>query len=81
YPTAFTHLDGKSLKVFSSEKIIEGHDYTVGTWISDGKKFLRVATVNGFVGLKEIQLQGKKRMMVDAFLRGYKLSDEVVILK
>ncbi|MFK7904768.1 MAG: methionyl-tRNA formyltransferase [Chitinophagales bacterium] len=80
YPTAFTHLDGKSLKVFSSEKIIEAHDYKVGTWLSDGKKFLRVATLDGFVELKEIQLQGKKRMMADAFLRGYKLSDEVVIL-
>ena len=77
YPTAFTYLGEKSLKVFSSEKIIELHEYEPGTWISDGKKFLRVTTMDGLIDLKEIQLQGKKRMMVDAFLRGYRLPDFV----
>lgn len=80
YPTAFTHLGNKSLKVFSSEKIIEEHDYEAGTWVSDGKTFLRAATVDGFIDLKEIQLQGKKRMMVDAFLRGYRLGEDCVMV-
>ncbi|MGB0932375.1 MAG: methionyl-tRNA formyltransferase [Chitinophagales bacterium] len=80
YPTAFTYLGGKSLKVFSSTKIIEGHEYESGTWVSDGKTFLRAATINGFIDLKEIQLQGKKRMMADAFLRGYRLGEDCVVV-
>ncbi len=78
YPTAFAYLDGKSLKIFSSAKIIGEHDYEAGIWVSDGKTFLRAATTDGFIDLKEIQLQGKKRMMVDAFLRGYHLGDDCV---
>ncbi|MEZ4888385.1 MAG: methionyl-tRNA formyltransferase [Chitinophagales bacterium] len=79
YPTAFTHLDGQSLKVFSSAKIMENHGYEADTWLSDGKTFLRVATLDGFIDLKEVQLQGKKRLMVDAFLRGYRLGENVLI--
>lgn len=80
YPTAFTHLDGKTLKVFSAAKIIEAHEYEVGAWLSDGKRFLRVATEDGFIDLKEIQLQGKKRMNVKAFLNGYGLSENVILI-
>lgn len=73
YPTAFTHIDGKVLKIYESEIIIEKHDLKPGSYISDGKNELKFATKDGFLKLLEIQIEGKKRMSVSDFLRGYRL--------
>lgn len=73
YPTAFTHIDGKVLKIYESEIIIKKHDLMPGSYISDGKNELKFATKDGFLKLLEIQIEGKKRMSVSDFLRGYRL--------
>jgi methionyl-tRNA formyltransferase len=73
FPGAFTQLDNKILKVFKSEKEITSTSIAAGTFESDGKTYLRFAASNGYVYLKEIQLEGKKRMKVEDFLRGNKL--------
>lgn len=74
YPTAFTQLDGKSLKVFKATKeIIAQTEIAVGDYWSDGKNELKFATSDGFIKLLDIQIEGKKRMSVPDFLRGYKL--------
>lgn len=72
YPTAWTMLDGKKLKVFRTTKEIVAHKEAVGTFHSDNKNFVKVATLDGFVHLLELQLEGKKRMETKAFLNGYK---------
>lgn len=72
YPTAWTTLDGKKLKVFRTLKVIEAHNHKAGTFHSDNKKQLRIATTDGYVDILELQLQGKKRMMIKDFLNGYK---------
>ena len=71
YPGAWTTLNGKKLKVFKTKKSIENHSKQVGTIVSDDKKFLKIATADGFVEVLELQLQGKKRMDTKAFLNGY----------
>jgi methionyl-tRNA formyltransferase len=73
FPGAFTQLDNKILKVFKSEKEITSTSIAAGTFESDGKTYLRFAASNGYVYLKEIQLEGKKRMKVEDFLRGNKV--------
>ncbi|WP_461790096.1 methionyl-tRNA formyltransferase [Pedobacter sp.] len=75
YPTAFTSLNGKSLKVFKVEKDLTTPIQSAGTFETDGKTFLKFATENGYIKLLELQLEGKKRMMVDEFLRGVRLVD------
>lgn len=75
YPTAWTELDGKSLKIFMAAKIAEEHSLEVGSVDTDGKTYIKVAASNGFLSLKEIQLQGKKRMKVEDFLRGARLEN------
>lgn len=72
YPTAFIYLNGKKLKVFKSKKKVEPHQMQPGTFHSDGKAFLYLACTDGFLELEEIQLEGKKRMNVNDFLRGYR---------
>ncbi len=79
YPTAFTHLDNKVLKVYKTEKELVPHSYEAGSFISDGKTYLKVATLDGFIKLREIQIEGKKRMDVADFLRGYKSEETIIV--
>ncbi len=73
YPTAFTTLNGKGLKIFHVEKEIQDHQQNPGEYITDHKSYLKFATSDGFISVKELQLEGKKRMKIDEFLRGVKL--------
>jgi len=72
YPAAFTFMNGKKLKIFSSQKETGNEANEPGKYITDHKTFLKFATADGFVSLKEIQLEGKKRMKIDDFLRGWR---------
>ena len=72
YPAAWTTLQGKTLKIFTCEKIIEAHSKQTGEVETDSKTYLRYTCADGYVLIKDMQLEGKKRMKVDEFLRGYK---------
>jgi methionyl-tRNA formyltransferase len=72
YPAAWTILQGKTLKVYTAEKIIESHTKPSGVVETDGKTYLRYSCADGYISVRDIQLEGKKRMKVDEFLRGYK---------
>ena len=77
YPGAFTTLNGKMLKVFKSKKSdVENFQIQKsepGKAESDGKTFLRFHCADFPIDLLEIQLEGKKRMNVQEFLRGNKI--------
>lgn len=72
FPAAFTLLDGKTLKIFRAEKDTTAPLVPPGKYESDGKHFLRYAGKDGYIEIKELQVEGRKRMQVEAFLRGYK---------
>jgi len=72
YPGAWTMLGDKVLKVFETE-ISEGGGEAPGTVYSDGKKMLAFTTNDGALSIKTLQLEGKKRMNVEEFLRGTKI--------
>ena len=72
YPGAFSFLNDKMLKIFKAEKEITKHELQTGTIQSDGKTFLKFACADGFIHCKEIQPEGKKKMAVDDFLRGWR---------
>jgi methionyl-tRNA formyltransferase len=73
YPAAFSFLNDKMLKIYKSKKEIAAHEYKNGELISDNKTFLKFSCSNGFISITELQLEGKKKMSVEDFLRGYKL--------
>ena len=73
YPTAFTFLNDKTLKIFKVEKENVTPTVNAGDYETDGKTFLKFASNNGYIKLLELQLEGKKRMLVDEFLRGVRL--------
>ena len=76
YPAAWIDLqfpgqsDNMTLKVFESEKETEQHNMPVGTIVTDGKKFAKIAFTDGFIQLKSVQAPGKKRMDIGELLRG-----------
>jgi methionyl-tRNA formyltransferase len=74
YPTATTTFQKKLLKIFSGKKEIIAHQIAIGHFVTDSKTFLKFATKDGFIHCIEIQLEGKKKMLIEDFLRGYKFS-------
>jgi len=72
YPTAWTMLEGKVLKIYKADVVNINTPAAPGTFQSDGKSYLHVITANGTLNLQDIQLEGKKRMPVEEFLRGYR---------
>ena len=73
YPTAFTTLQDKILKVFGAEYEVTETGDEPGEFFSDNKTYLKVSTTDGFVMLTDVQLEGKKRMGIVEFLRGVRL--------
>lgn len=72
WPSAYTFLNGKSLKVWKAavEQKVSGSEEP-GTIVNTDKEGIHVACGQDRLVLKEIQLEGKKRMDAAAFLRGY----------
>ncbi len=71
YPTAWTMLRGRRLKLFSASKCSEPCSAAPGEADSDGRSFLRFACTDGWLSLTSVQMEGKRRMAVEDFLRGY----------
>lgn len=76
YPGAFTYLNDKILKIFRSEKESASCADNAGSVRTDGKTFLKFACAHGYIHVTELQLEGKKRMKIDEFLRGYKVNTQ-----
>lgn len=80
YPAAWSELSNNSgetivVKIFESEKIVETHQLSPGTIVTDGKSYLKVAVADGFVRILALQFPGKKRLRTEELLRGYKIGD------
>ncbi len=75
WPSAYTKLDGKTFKIWKA-KVVEGKDEVhPGCIFHIGKNEMYVQTGDGALSLLEVQLEGKKRMDVGSFLRGYEVEE------
>jgi methionyl-tRNA formyltransferase len=78
YPAAWTTLDGKVLKIFETEivneELLELDNFVFEEFKlkTDHKKHLLIQTSDSFLAIKSLQLEGKKRMTTEEFLRGYR---------
>lgn len=70
YPAAWTRIDNKICKLFKVQAVASGGNEPLKT---DGKTYLHLKTADGYVAVEELQLEGKKRMGIEEFLRGNKL--------
>jgi len=74
FPSAFTRINGKNCKIFRTT-VESGSltNSTPGEWETDQKSFLKFQTGDGVISIEELQLEGKKRMKIEEFLRGNSL--------
>ncbi len=75
FPGAITKVDGKIVKLFSTSILYENPKEPTGSFVTDGKTYARFACIDGYIQLNDIQWEGKKRMPIADFLRGYKKMD------
>ena len=73
YPTAFTFFQDKTLKLFRVELDKTSPEVVPGSVVTDHKMELKFACQDGFIIVKELQLEGKKRLLIEDFLRGTRL--------
>ncbi len=74
FPGAFSYLDSKMLKIFKSKKEYAQPKEAPGNYATDKKTYLKFAAIDGYIHVEELQLEGKKKMLVEEFLRGYRFN-------
>lgn len=72
-PGAFTSLAGKNLKIYRSSREETPISGQAGHYETDHRTYLKFACADGYLHVKELQLEGKKKMNVEEFLRGFRL--------
>ena len=78
WPSAYTFLDGKSLKIWEAQAI-EGEKGQAGEIVEVRKDAIVVMTGDGLLLITELQLAGKKRMDTGAFLLGYEVKEGKIL--
>jgi methionyl-tRNA formyltransferase len=73
YPGAWMLMDDKTVKILrTAPEATPTPPQSHGTWHSDGKNYLKISVLDGFVQVLELQMEGKKRMSARDFLNGFK---------
>ena len=95
WPSAYTMWNGKTIKIWAADVIAgrEAADFlsesgvpaetgtAPGTVVCSDKRRLVVCTSGGLLSIRELQMEGKKRMDTPAFLRGYPIPAGDVFVK
>ncbi|MFY7965025.1 MAG: methionyl-tRNA formyltransferase [Chitinophagaceae bacterium] len=72
YPAAYTTLNDKKIKIFSCEKEITSPKESIGSYITNNKTFLKFVCTDGYISIVELQMEGKKRIKIEEFLKGFR---------
>lgn len=72
YPGAFTTLKSNVFKIYKSSYTNEPPRSQPGEFETDNGKYLRFAASDGYIYAKDVQMEGKKRMSIEEFLRGFR---------
>jgi methionyl-tRNA formyltransferase len=74
YPAAYTMLNDKILKIYTAALESNANLTNIpGSFETDNKTYLKFAATDGWINVLDLQLEGKKRMGVEEFLRGMRL--------
>ena len=79
WPSAYTYLNGKTLKIWKATVHPGNTDAAPGTVVKADKQSLVIQTGVDRLSLEEVQLEGKKRMPVADFLRGFTIGNGTVL--
>ena len=70
---AFTMFNDKMLKIFRCKKEPGAVSLPPGNFTTDYQTYLKFASIDGFLSVTELQMEGKKKMSVEEFLRGFRI--------
>ena len=73
WPSAFTLYKGKTLKIWEADVVPLEKKEEPGTVVFVAKDFFDIATKEGTLRVKSLQLEGKKKVAVKDFLLGYEI--------
>lgn len=78
WPSAYTHLNNKTFKIWKAAVLDEAYDCEPGCICRVSKNEMHVMTGDGVLSLLEVQLEGKKRMDIESFLRGFSVEEGTI---
>ena len=78
WPSAYTHLNSKTFKIWKAAVLDEAYDCEPGCICRVSKNEMHVMTGDGVLSLLEVQLEGKKRMDIESFLRGFSVEEGTI---
>lgn len=81
WPSAYTAFEGRTLKLWEAEvtdECSDGQD-EYGRIVKVEKDSFLVKTGKGCLRIRQLQLEGKKRMDTCAFLRGYPVKEGIIL--
>jgi methionyl-tRNA formyltransferase len=79
WPSAYTVWNGKVMKLWEAEVVDKEYEGAYGQVVEAGRDSLVIKTGKGSLSIRKLQLQGKKCMEIDAFLRGYQIAEGTVL--
>ena len=79
WPSAYTYIDGKTLKIWEAEVLDRNYGCEYGEVAEVTRNSLIIQTGIGALSVKSVQLEGKKRMDVASFLRGCQIEEGIVL--
>lgn len=71
HPGAWITIDGATVKIFQCRYRHQHHGNDPGVKLSDGKHYLRIYGLDGYIEILELQMEGKKKMDIKSFLNGF----------
>jgi methionyl-tRNA formyltransferase len=72
HPGAFTNFDEKICKILRVTREPAAHNLVPGSYQTDGKTFLKFVAPGGYLNVLELQIEGKRKMNIADFLRGFR---------
>lgn len=78
WPSAYTAWNGRLIKIWEADVVEKEYEGAYGQVTEVSRDRLIVKTGKGGLSIRQLQLQGKKRMDISAFLRGYEIPEGTV---
>ena len=79
WPSAYTTYEGSTMKVWKTEVLNETSDKEPGTILKVDKDGIRISTKDNVVLVKEIQMPGKKRVLVSEYIKGNNINTNTIL--
>lgn len=79
WPSAYTIYNGDTMKIWKTEVLGEKSDKTPGTILKVDKDGIRISTEDNIILVKEIQMPGKKRVLVSEYIKGNTIESGAIL--